>query len=76
MRTLLGKQSGDKSLIPEQVESVKRICEELQTSWKNIGEDLRVQNEELAAARQAVETERQRYQELFDFAPDGYLVTT
>lgn len=65
-------------MIPEQVESVKRICEELQTSLEELqlaGEDLRVQNEELAAARQAVETERQRYQELFDFAPDGYLVT-
>jgi len=30
--------------------------------------------EELAAARQT-ETERQRYQELFEFAPDAYLVT-
>ena len=38
-------------------------------------EELRQQNEELLAARQMAEMERQRYQDLFDFAPDGYLVT-
>lgn len=38
-------------------------------------EELRAQNEELAIARANVEAERQRYQELFEFAPDGYLVT-
>lgn len=65
-------------MIPEQVESVKTISEELQNSLEELqvaGEELHAQNEELAAARQTVETERQRYQELFDFAPDGYLVT-
>ena len=38
-------------------------------------EELRQQNVELAAARAAAETDRQRYRDLFDFAPDGYLVT-
>lgn len=38
-------------------------------------EELRIQNEELVVARRALEAERQRYQELFEFAPDGYLVT-
>ena len=38
-------------------------------------EELRQQQEELAAARQVAEGERQRYQDLFDLAPDGYLVT-
>lgn len=38
-------------------------------------EKLRHQAEVLAAARQSLEVERQRYQDLFDFAPDGYLVT-
>ena len=33
------------------------------------------QNEEMVASRQTLEKERCRYQELFDFAPDGYLVT-
>lgn len=38
-------------------------------------EELRLQNEELAHAREAVERERQRYQDLFESAPDSYLVT-
>ncbi len=38
-------------------------------------EKLRQQNEELAAAQQILEAERLRYQALFEFAPDGYLVT-
>ncbi len=38
-------------------------------------EELRRQNQELAASRQIALQERQRYQELFDFAPEGYLVT-
>lgn len=38
-------------------------------------EELRQQNEALAAAQVVIETERQRYQDLFEFAPDGYLVT-
>src|SRR5262245_44959032 len=38
-------------------------------------EEVRVAEEELAASRYLLEAERQRYHELFDFAPDGYLVT-
>jgi PAS domain S-box-containing protein len=38
-------------------------------------EEIRLQHEELAAARHALEAERQRYHELFEFAPDGYVVT-
>jgi two-component system sporulation sensor kinase A len=38
-------------------------------------EQLRAQNEELLAARRDMESQHQRYQELFDLAPDGYLVT-
>ncbi|AVH69117.1 PAS domain-containing hybrid sensor histidine kinase/response regulator [Nostoc sp. 'Lobaria pulmonaria (5183) cyanobiont'] len=38
-------------------------------------EELKIASEELQATRIVVEKERQRYQELFDFAPDGYLVT-
>lgn len=37
--------------------------------------ELLEQNEEMASNRQTLEAERCRYQELFDFAPDGYLVT-
>jgi PAS domain S-box-containing protein len=42
---------------------------------KRAEEELRRQNEELAAARELVEAERRRYRDLFEFAPDGYLVT-
>ncbi len=38
-------------------------------------EELHQQNHELQQSRRAVEAERQRYRDLFDFAPDGYLVT-
>ena len=42
---------------------------------QSVEEQLRRQNEELTAAHRALEKERSRYQALFDFAPDGYLVT-
>jgi PAS domain S-box-containing protein len=38
-------------------------------------EELRQQHEELLATRDALDAERAKYRELFDFAPDGYLVT-
>ncbi|MCU1338095.1 MAG: hypothetical protein JWO19_3676 [Bryobacterales bacterium] len=44
-------------------------------SLQGVEEQLRRQNEKLTAAHRAVEKERSRYQALFDFAPDGYLVT-
>ncbi|MGE0682094.1 MAG: ATP-binding protein [Candidatus Binatia bacterium] len=54
------------------------ILEELGTALEELHvaqAELQQQNEELIATRHTVETERQRYQELFEFAPDGYLVT-
>jgi PAS domain S-box-containing protein len=42
---------------------------------QSVEEQLRRQNEELALAHRNVEKQRSRYQALFDFAPDGYLVT-
>jgi len=38
-------------------------------------EELRTQNDELLATRRAIEAERARYHELFESAPDGYLLT-
>src|SRR5215217_7306866 len=38
-------------------------------------EELRVQNEALTTANAALDGERARYRGLFDFAPDGYVVT-
>ncbi len=57
---------------------LENAFEALSTAWEELcmaTETLQQQHEEVAATRQAVEAEHQRYQELFDFAPDGYLVT-
>jgi PAS domain S-box-containing protein len=54
------------------------LWEELQTSLEELRvaeEELRQQGDELLASRQTVEAQRQRYQDLFEFAPDAYLVT-
>jgi len=50
---------------------LKTALYELQTTTVELLE----QNEELVSSRQTLEEERRRYQELFDFAPDGYLIT-
>ncbi len=55
----------------EAIEGFSIALEELHVAQ----EELYQQNEELLEARQDLEAERRRYQELFDFAPDGYLVT-
>ena len=59
------------SVTIEALEELSTAMEELHVA----AEELRQQNEELVAARYIAEAERQRYQELFEFAPDGYLVT-
>lgn len=51
--------------------TLRRNLEELMAAE----EELCQQNQKLADAHQAVEAEKQRYRELFDLAPDGYLVT-
>src|SRR3954470_7412668 len=54
------------------------ILEELHTALEElrvVDEELRQQNEELVSAHLQVEIERQRYQDLFQLAPDAYLVT-
>lgn len=63
-----GEQQG---LLTQVFEEMNVALEELQVAE----EELRQQNEQLASAYSLVEQERQRYQELFDYAPDCYLVT-
>lgn len=58
-------------LLSEALAELQSVLEELQASEA----ELHHQNEALVNTRQAVESERQRYKELFEFAPDGYLVT-
>ncbi|MUL35742.1 PAS domain-containing protein [Gloeocapsopsis dulcis] len=62
----------------EALEELAVAEEELKTQNEELArqnEDLSQQKEALVVARQTVEAERQRYQELFEFAPDSYLVT-
>ena len=59
-------------VLPEILEDLHTALQELHVAE----EEQHQQNEVLAEARLIAEAaERQRYQELFDFAPDGYLVT-
>ncbi|HEY7493097.1 MAG TPA: ATP-binding protein [Candidatus Tectomicrobia bacterium] len=57
--------------VHDAIEVQQSTLEELQATE----EELRQQNDELLVARQTVEAERERYEALFDLAPDGYLVT-
>lgn len=66
------------SILPLRPELFSAAIEELQVTSEELQaaqEELLQQNGELIAARGIIEAQRQRYQELFDFAPDGYLVT-
>jgi PAS domain S-box-containing protein len=56
----------------ENAESLRALLEELRVA----DEELRQQNEELTAAHLQVDAERRRYQELFELAPDAYIVTS
>ncbi len=69
---LLQQARGQETGLPEAYYQLEEALEELSVA----NEELRAQNAELLEARGQVEAERQRYQELFDFAPDGYIVTT
>jgi PAS domain S-box-containing protein len=55
----------------QNVEELLSALEELNVAQ----EELQQQQEELLLARQTAETQALRYEELFEFAPDGYLVT-
>jgi PAS domain S-box-containing protein len=72
LHAMIAGLSGDGSLQPEAaMEELRAALEELRVA----DEELRQQNEELAAAHIEVENERRRYHQLFDLAPDAYLVT-
>ena len=72
LRGRLGADPGSAVTIArEALEELQATVESLQVS----AEELRAQNETLLAAREQVERQSARYQHLFDFAPDAYLVT-
>ena len=55
-------------------EANARLQENLQ-QLKAAEKELQRQNQQLDSAHESAKAERQRYQELFDFAPEGYIVT-
>jgi len=63
----------EESLSP--FEMVLRGVRESNARLRQSLQNLKSVNEKLTVARDAVENERHRYQALFDFAPDAYLVT-
>lgn len=63
--------SDPKTLLQESLQELSQALEELQVA----SEQLHQQNEELLNTQLALRQERQYYKDLFDFAPDGYLVT-
>jgi PAS domain S-box-containing protein len=60
-----------KRALDEGYQDLNTALEELHVTQ----EELQQQNDALAAAHEQIAAERQRYRELFDFAPDAYLVT-
>ena len=59
------------AILSQPLTELTDALQELQTA----SEELRAQNEELIVAREIADTERRRYQELFDQVPDAFLVT-
>jgi PAS domain S-box-containing protein len=68
----LTRSTAESAPSSELLEKLRSTLEELRAA----GEELRQQNEELVAAHLQVDEERQRYQDLFQLAPDAYLVTS
>jgi PAS domain S-box-containing protein len=67
------------SLSPHELRQfLREACEELHIALEELSvaqSELLQQNQELILTREALEIQRQRYAELFELAPDGYLVT-
>ena len=70
-RGALSAQGNLPAVVEELLEEAYTALEELRVS----GEELREQNDHLEISQTQLATERERYRELFDFAPDAYLVT-
>src|SRR5262245_54202642 len=65
------KSPGELDLLPQTLQELSNTVEELCVA----AEELRQQNDQLVATRTLLEQERHHYQELFELAPDGYVVT-
>jgi PAS domain S-box-containing protein len=71
MHDRVAKIVPDRQLTAEAFEELLSAMEELRVAQ----EELRQQNESLASAHHALDEQRRRYQQLFHYAPDAYLLT-
>src|SRR5215813_8870091 len=71
MRSAAAHPTHEPAILQEALEVLQTSMEELHV----VAEELQQQHEVTAVAQQATAAMHQRYQALFDFAPDGYLVT-
>lgn len=69
--TTTGPNTDNGGLVPMLLEELTVALEELQVT----GEEMHQQNDALVEAQYSLVEARQRYQDLFDFAPDPYLIT-
>src|ERR1700709_62704 len=67
----LASGSAPRSEMAQALHDLQIALEEVEVA----DEEMALQNEELLTVQEALEAERQRYRDLFEFAPDGYLVT-
>lgn len=70
-RGLVSPSPQHDKLLSEALDGLSLALEELRVTE----EELREQNKALLDAHDALDAERRRYQDLFEFAPDGYVVT-
>jgi PAS domain S-box-containing protein len=71
LRRRLQEGADGRELLEATLESLQTSVEELRIAE----EQLLQQNDELVSAHLAVEAERQRFEDLYRFAPDAYLIT-
>jgi PAS domain S-box-containing protein len=71
VRQCVTESPSDQTLLNETLNQLYFVLEELRTAE----EEIQRQNHELRDIQQQLISERQRYQNLFNQAPDGYLVT-
>ena len=71
LRAKGGASGRAQPLLQAALTELTQSLEELQAT----SEELRARSEELAASRDAIEAQRRRYEDLFESAPDGYVVT-
>ena len=70
-RRIDGALPRNQPALAETFDQLEAALQELQATE----EELLRQYEQLEDARRALEAERQRYRDLFEFAPDAYLLT-